>query len=182
MELTHQGQTGGKMRLLALMIGTLVATIAVAGPGDDFRCPEGLIEKTNITKDDRLEKWCETKDGKREHLFRAWYKNGSEWQYKEYKDGHQHGLSVLFSSNGQPSIKGKFDSGKKIGIWKRWWGNRQLKSEGRWAGYKPCGVFKCFDRKGEPAPCGDSHLIVHAGCEQTETGADCPWKCPAGSK
>lgn len=67
--------------------------------------------------------------------------------------------------------------GKKVGIWRRWWGNRQIKSAGRWAGYKPCGKFKCFTKKGDPSPCPDNHLIIHAGCRPTGTGATCPTKC-----
>ncbi|MBW2703594.1 MAG: hypothetical protein JRF33_22480 [Deltaproteobacteria bacterium] len=167
------------MRMIMIIFCVLVALPSLAGSGDDFQCPEGLIEKTNTTKDQRLEKWCETNEGKREYLFRAWYKNGSEWQYKQLKNGHQHGLSVLYTSNGSPSVKGKFDMGKKIGIWTRWWGNNQIKSEGRWAAYKPCGPFKCYDHKGKPAPCGKNLLFMHAGCKQAENGADCPLECPA---
>ena len=50
----------------------------------------------------------------------VYYRNGNVERILEMKNGIEHGMFVMFYSNGKKYVEQSYDNGKPVGTWHRW--------------------------------------------------------------
>lgn len=62
----------------------------------------------------------EYKNGNRNGIWTAWYKDGTIWSTGEYNEGVENGLKTVYHENGLKYYEGNIRADKRVGIWKFW--------------------------------------------------------------
>lgn len=60
------------------------------------------------------------KNGERDGVWTAWYRNGNVWSTGKYKNGIEDGKKTVYHENGQKYYEGVMKDEKRTGIWTFW--------------------------------------------------------------
>lgn len=60
----------------------------------------------------------QTKDGKKEGVWKSYNSEGYEMSIIVYKDGEKHGHVVVYYPNGAVHYSGEYEEGERVGPWK----------------------------------------------------------------
>ena len=91
-----------------------------------YRIANTKVVKKYFPGTNKIEFETEYFKGKKDGLFRSWYKNGILYEEITYKEGKKHGLSRHWYQNGQLQQEYTYKNDKKDGLYRYWYENGQL--------------------------------------------------------
>ncbi len=80
-------------------------------------CPADTKQTIQAHPSGAKEAWCETRLGRREGPYAAWWEGGAPWLRGEYRADVQHGWWVEWYANGRRKNEGRFVRGVPDGEW-----------------------------------------------------------------
>ena len=88
-------------------------------------------------------------EGKREGVWREWYKNGQLQLEAQYKNGESEGLYRYWHENGQLNAEYQNKNGKPEGLYRHWHKNGQLSQEGQYKNGEKQGIYRSWNENGQ---------------------------------
>ena len=89
------------------------------------------------------------KDGKKDGLFTAWYRNGQKMMEEHFKDNKLEGHLTTWYENGQKKLDVYYKNGKRDGLLLEWYDNGRKKSEGNLKKDKKHGLLTFWYENGQ---------------------------------
>jgi antitoxin component YwqK of YwqJK toxin-antitoxin module len=81
---------------------------------------EGLLKEIQYYNDSSVYIEGSYKDGERDGVWTAWFRNGKVWSTGEYRNGKESGKKTVYYENGQKYYEGMVEDEKRIGKWTFW--------------------------------------------------------------
>lgn len=134
------------MQRRELLILLPIAALFIIGCGKNEQ--EGRDAKSPVEKDSSLERSeLIKKDEGKQKVLR--YPNGNKKLVGRYEEGKREGVWSSWYEDGQLKSEAKYRNGKRHGFSKTWYPNGQLRYKGRYHHGERSGEWTFYDREGE---------------------------------
>ncbi len=119
----------------------------------DIRCPIDTQRKTDKAPGEYSLTFCALPDGRKKGPELLVYSGQGQRMYTEYLLDQEHGEHVITEADGRVMVRGRYELGRKAGLWETWYVGGGRASKGIYRADKKIDIWEEWSQDGTPKRC-----------------------------
>jgi hypothetical protein len=119
----------------------------------DIQCPIDTQRKTDKAPGEYSLTFCALPDGRKKGPELLVYSGQGQRMYTEYLLDQEHGEHVITEADGRVMVRGRYELGRKAGLWETWYVGGGRASKGIYRADKKIDIWEEWSQDGTPKRC-----------------------------